>query len=322
MISYNEISEQQTAEIIELKNRLEELYEFVGDTPLFPITQVFSKPNVKIYAKLEWMQLGGSVKARAAYNIIKTAIEEGKLDRNRRFLDATSGNTGIAYGHICAALGIPITICMPENATEERKTILKALGVELIFTPAELKTSGSQVVAREIAESNPDLYFLADQYSNEANWRAHYDMTAHELVEQTEGRITHFASGLGTTGTFIGTSRGLKELGPHIKCIALEPDSPDHGLPGWKHLATAKIPAIFDESVADGYMSISLKETHKILREVARKEGLLISPSAAANLVGAIRVAQQLEEGVVVTVFPDDASKYSAEISAIFNQED
>jgi S-sulfo-L-cysteine synthase (O-acetyl-L-serine-dependent) len=308
----------QSKERKELLHKLEELSQFIGETPLFPIRNIFSKPNVEIYAKLEWMQLGGSVKARAAYNIIKTAIEEGRLDRKRRFLDATSGNTGIAYAHICAALDIPITICMPEDATQERKIILKAMNVELVFTPAHLKTSGSQAVAQQIANSNPDLYFLADQYSNEANWKAHYENTAHELVAQTEGRITHFASGLGTTGTFIGTARGLKELNKNIRCVALEPDCADHGLPGWKHLATSKIPSIFDDSVPDQYISIGLPETQEILRQVARKEGLLISPSSAANLAGAIRLANQIEEGVIVTVFPDDASKYSEEVAAIF----
>jgi len=309
-------SSQQTL----LEEKLEVLQEFIGETPLYPISNIFQKPNVKIYAKMEWMQLGGSVKARAAFNIIKTAIEEGKLDQNRRFLDATSGNTGIAYAHICSALNIPLTICMPDNATKERKQILKAFGAELIFTPGHLKTTGSQAVARKIFEANPDMYYLADQYSNEANWRAHYDMTAHELVEQTEGRITHFASGLGTTGTFIGTSRGLKELNPAIQCIALEPDRPDHGLPGWKHLATAKIPSIYDPTVADRIIAVSLEESQKVLRDVARYEGLLISPSSAANLAGAIRIAEELEEGVVVTVFPDDGSKYGDEIAAIFAQ--
>lgn len=317
MTSTNEIL-TYNKEQKELLKRLDELSEVVGNTPLYRIRRVFSKPNVEIYAKLEWMQLGNSVKARAGYNIIRTAVEQGKLDRDRCFLDATSGNTGIAYAHICSALGIPIKICMPENATQERKDILIAFGVELVFTPAELKTTGSQAVAREIYESDPDKYYLADQYSNEANWLAHYDMTAHEIVEQTEGRVTHFASGLGTTGTFIGTSRGLKELGSHIKCIALEPNRPDHGLPGWKHLATAKIPSIYDPTVADDVMPIGLEESQRLLREVAHKEGLLISPSAAANLAGAIRVAETLEEGVVVTVFPDDAQKYSTEIAAIF----
>ena len=303
-----------------LIEKLERLEAFIGDTPLFPIRNVFSKPNVEIYAKLEWMQLGGSVKARAGYNIIKTAILEGKLDENRRFLDATSGNTGIAYAHICSALGIPLTICMPDNASQERKDILLAFGAELIFTPGEKKTSGSQVVARELYESNPDLYFLADQYSNEANWRAHYDMTAHEIVEQTEGRVTHFTTGLGTTGTFIGTTRGLKELNPEIVCVALEPDRPDHGLPGWKHLATAKIPAIYDPTVADFVITMQLQESQRLLREVARKEGLLISPSSAGNLAGAIKLAEMIDEGVIVTVFPDDASKYSAEIAEIFKK--
>ncbi len=311
----------QTKERRELLNRLKELSQFVGNTPLFPISRMFSKPNVKIYAKLEWMQLGNSVKARAAYNIIKTAIEEGRLDRKRRFLDATSGNTGIAYAHICSALGIPITICMPDNATQERKTILQAMGVELVFTPGHLKTSGSQVVAKEIAASNPDLYFLADQYSNEANWKAHYHTTAPELVAQTEGRITHFASGLGTTGTFVGTSRGLRALNQDIQCVALEPNCADHGLPGWKHLATAKIPAIYDDSVADKYIAVGLPESQEVLRQVARQEGLLISPSAAANLAGAIRLANEIDEGVIVTVFPDDASKYSTEIAAIFAEQ-
>jgi cysteine synthase B len=303
-----------------LLQKLEQLEPFIGKTPLYPIRNVFNKPNVEIYAKLEWMQLGGSVKARAAYNIIKTAIKTGRLDENRRFLDATSGNTGIAYAHICAALGIPLTICMPENVSQERKNILNAFGAELIFTPAELKTTGSQAVAKELSESNPDLYFWADQYSNEANWKAHYNMTAHEIVEQTEGRITHFATGLGTTGTFVGTTRGLKKLNKDIICIALEPDRPDHGLPGWKHLATAKIPPIYDPTVADGIITMELEESQRLLIKVARKEGLLISPSAAGNLAGAMKLAETIDEGVIVTVFPDDASKYSEEIDAIFSK--
>lgn len=312
----------ESKQVSSLIQKLEQLEPFIGETPLFPIRNVFSKPNVEIYAKLEWMQLGGSVKSRAAYNIIKTAIEAGELDENRRFLDATSGNTGIAYAHICAALGIPLTICMPEDASQERKNILNAFGAELIFTPAELKTTGSQAVAKELSESNPDLYFWADQYSNEANWKAHYDMTAHEIIEQTEGRVTHFATGLGTTGTFVGTTRGLKELNKDIICIALEPDRPDHGLPGWKHLATAKIPPIYDPTLADGVITMNLEESQRLLIEVARKEGLLISPSSAGNLAGAIKLAETIDEGVIVTVFPDDASKYSAEIAAIFSNMD
>lgn len=310
------IIESQSATALE--QRIHQLEAFIGKTPLYKINHVFQKPGVTLYAKLEWLQLGGSVKARPAFNIIKTAIEQGQLDQNRTFLDATSGNTGIAYAHVCAALGIPLTICMPENATRERKEILTAFGAELVFTPAEQKTTGSQRVAREMYEANPDKYFLADQYSNDANWLSHFHHTATEIMEQTEGKVTHFATGLGTTGTFVGTARGLKHLKPEVTCIALEPSCPDHGLPGWKHLATAKIPSIYDETLPDGIMSITLPESQALLRDVARYEGLLISPSAAANLAGAIKVAESIDEGVVVTVFPDDASKYSDEIRDIF----
>jgi cysteine synthase B len=282
----------------------------VGHTPLHRVTRLFGHHRVEVYAKKEWMQLSGSVKARAAYSIIRKAIEEGRLTREKTLLDATSGNTGIAYAHIAKRLGIPVALCLPENASWERKAILRELDVELILTSRFEGTDGAQGVARELALQSPEKYFYADQYKNDNNWKAHYHTTAPEIIEALPG-ITHFVAGLGTTGTFVGTGRRLREWKPEIQLISLQPDAALHGLEGWKHLETAVVPEIYDPCVADANEEVSTEEAHAMIRAAYEKEGLLLSPSAAANLVGAIRVAQRLQEGIVVTMLPDNADKYS-----------
>jgi cysteine synthase B len=282
----------------------------IGHTPLHRVTSLFQHSRVQIYAKKEWMQLSGSVKARAAYSIIRRAIEEGKLTREKMLLDATSGNTGIAYAHIAKRLDIPVTLCIPENASRERKEILQSLGVNLILTSKYEGTDGAQQVARSLAEADPETYFYADQYKNPNNWKAHYHGTALEIVEALP-EVTHFVAGLGTTGTFVGTGRRLRELRPEIRLISFQPDVPMHGLEGWKHLETAIVPEIYDPLVADENEEVSTEEAYALIVEAWQKEGLLLSPSAAANLAGAIRVAKRLDAGTVVTVLPDNADKYS-----------
>ena len=282
----------------------------VGETPLYRIKKLFSKPNVVIYAKKEWEQLSGSVKARAAYNIFRSAIEKGQLTREKTLLDATSGNTGIAYATIGKLINVKVALCLPENASNERKEILKSLGAEIIYTSKFEGTDGAQQLAQTLALENADEYFYADQYKNENNWKAHYHSTALEIFEALPD-ITHFVAGLGTTGTFVGTGRRLKELNPAIHLTSLEPDSALHGLEGWKHLETAIVPKIYDSSVADGNKEVSTEEAYEIMKAAYKYEGLLLSPSSAANLAGAIRVAEDLDKGTVVTVLPDNADKYS-----------
>ncbi len=288
----------------------------IGHTPLHRVTGLFSHPRVQIYAKKEWMQLSGSVKARAAYAIIRNAIEEGALTREKTLLDATSGNTGIAYAYIAKRLNIPVALCLPENASQERKDILRSLGVELILTSRFEGTDGAQQVAKTLAEEDAEKYFYADQYKNDNNWQAHYHTTAPEIFGALPD-ITHFVAGLGTTGTFVGTGRGLRELNPGIQLISLQPDAALHGLEGWKHLETAIVPEIYDPGVADLNLEVSTEEAYALIRAAHEKEGLLLSPSAAANLAGAIRVAKSLEEGVLVTMLPDNADKYSEIIQKI-----
>ncbi|MDP4587128.1 MAG: cysteine synthase family protein [Flavobacteriales bacterium] len=289
-----------------LLGALEELSHYVGNTPLYPITRLHNNPRVRIYAKLEWEQFGGSVKARPAFNIIWEAVKSGELTQEKRLLDASSGNTGIAYAVFAAAAGIKLTLCIPENASKERKHLLKALGAEVIYTSPFEGTDGAQAVAKELHKSNPELYYYADQYNNEANWKAHFQGTAKEIWEQTNGSVSHFIAGLGTTGTFTGTGRGLRELNKDIQLVALQPESPLHALEGWKHLETAVVPGIFDNQLADKH-----HEAFKTLRKAALLEGLTLSPSAAANLTGALALANELDEGVIVTVLADDHSKYT-----------
>ena len=286
--------------------RLQHLRPHVGSTPLVRLRALEPRPGVEIHAKLEWQQLGGSVKARAAHAIL---TEVAPHLGGRRVLDATSGNTGIAYATFCAAAGIPLTLCMPENASPERKRILQWLGAELHLTSPFEATEGAQDAARQLVAADPGRYAYVDQYNNDANWRAHVESTAPEIWAQTAGRITHFVAGLGTTGTFTGTSRGLRTHG-NVTCVALQPETALHGLEGWKHLETARVPGIYDDSVADAVASVSTESAYAMMQRTARETGLLLSPSAAANVAGAVAVAGELKSGVVVTVLADDASKY------------
>ena len=280
----------------------------VGNTPLLHLTNI-SREGVEVYAKCEWAQLSGSVKARAAYGIVKEAIGSGLLYPGKQLLDASSGNTAIAYGHIGRALDIDVTICLPENASIRRIELLRELGVEIVFTSPFEGTEGAQAKARELWASDPDRYFYADQYSNAANWRAHYNGTALEILSQTAYGITHFVAGLGTTGTFVGTTRRLKEeVG--VTAVALQPDSALHALEGWKHLETADIPAIYDSSVADAMRQVSSEAAIDMIARMDRDMGLRISPSSAANLVGAANLANELESGLIVTVMPDSIDRY------------
>lgn len=294
----------------DILDQLRNLTGLVGETPLIPLNRIHNNPGVRIYAKAEWQQLGGSVKARPAFNIIAEAILAGKLKRNMRLLDASSGNTAIAYATFANALGIGVTLCIPENASPERITLLKTLGAEIVFSSKYESTEGAQALARELFKQGPERYFYADQYSNEHNWRAHYKFTGMEINHQTRGKVTHFVAGLGTTGTFVGTGRRLKELDQEIELVALQPETALHGLEGWKHLETAEIPRIFDSRLADRTMEVGTEDAYKVIKAAARLEGLLLSPSSAANLVGALKLAEEIDEGVIVTIFPDDASKY------------
>src|SRR5262245_24217938 len=223
--------------------------------------------------------------------MIQSGLQSGLLRKDKKIVDATSGNTGIAYAMIGAALGYPVKLFLPHSASEERKRILAAYGAELVMTPGDEGTDGAIRRVRELVAANPNDYFYPDQYSNPANWQAHYRTTANEIWEQTSGRITHFVAALGTSGTFVGTTRRLKELNPAIRCVSLQPDASFHGLEGWKHMPTAIRPAIYDDSLADENLEISTEEAYRLVKRLAREEGLLVSPSAAAALLGCLKVA-------------------------------
>jgi S-sulfo-L-cysteine synthase (O-acetyl-L-serine-dependent) len=267
-----------------------------------------------VLAKAEWANPGGSVKDRAAANIVNEALRSGELGPGKVLLDSTSGNTGIAYAMLGAALGIPVTLCMPSNVSAERKLILRSYGAHVLYTDPGEGSDGAIRKAREMAAASPERYFYADQYSNPANWRAHYTGTAEEIWRQTEGSVTHFVAMLGTSGTFVGTSRRLKELNPQIRCTSLQPDSPFHGIEGAKHMESSIVPAIYDASIADEARGISTEAAHEMARRLARQEGLLVGVSGAAALVGALEVARSAPRGsVVVTIFPDSGDKYLSE---------
>ena len=301
-----------------LLRKVLKLEPFIGHTPLYPIETVYRKRNVRIYAKLEWQQMGGSVKSRPAYEIIKQAILSGELTSDTELLDATSGNTGIAYATIGAALGISVTLCLPSNASETRKKLLTGLGVNIVYTSAFDNTDGAQIEAKKLKAEFPDRFFYADQYANDNNWKAHYNGTGVEALDQTKNAITHFVSALGTTGTFTGTGRRLKAENSAIHLTSLQPDSILHGLEGWKHLETAIVPKFYDATLADANLEVSTEAAVELIKSVAKKEGLLISPSAAANLAGAIQVAETINEGTIVTIFPDNAEKYGEVIDELF----
>lgn len=290
-----------------------EPWELIGNTPLIKMRHVTAAGGVEIYAKAEWFNPGGSVKDRPALNMILEGERSGQLTRDKIILDATSGNTGIAYGWIGASRGYRVKLALPQNASDERKKILRTYGVELVLTSPLEGSDGAIREARRLYAENPDLYFYPDQYNNPANWRAHYETTALEIWEQTGGRVTHFVAGLGTSGTFVGVSRRLKELNPQIQCVSFQPDSPFHGLEGLKHMATAIVPGIYDATIADAEYEISTEAAHEFARRLGREEGLLIGVSAGAALAASLKLASRLESGVIVTVFPDSADKYLSE---------
>src|SRR5437660_10544671 len=292
----------------------ESLLDRIGNTPLLRLERISQEfPNVQFLAKAEWFNPGGSVKDRPALSMIQAGLDSGALCPGKTVIDATSGNTGIAYAMIGAAMGYPVALCLPDSASHERKRILAAFGAELVITPGDEGTDGAIRRVHEIVAAEPDKYFYADQYSNPANWQAHYRTTANEVWEQISGRITHFVAGLGTSGTFVGTTRRLKELNSEIRCVSLQPDASFHGLEGWKHMETAIRPAIYDDRLADENLPVSTEEAYRLVKRLAREEGLLVSPSARAALLGCFAVAARIpkqQHAVVVTVFADSASKY------------
>jgi cysteine synthase B len=289
----------------------------IGNTPLLPLDALVADfPQINLLGKAEWYNPGGSVKDRAAARIVAEAHRAGQLAPGKILLDSTSGNTGIAYAMLGAALGFPVTLCVPENVSLERKRILQAYGANIIYTDPAEGSDGAIKIARQLAAQQPDLYFYADQYSNEANWRAHYDTTANEIWQQTEGRITHFVAMLGTTGTFVGTTRRLKDLNPTIHCVSLQPDSPFHGIEGTKHLPSAIVPRIYDASLADQNLEIATEDAHAMARRLAREQGLLIGVSAAAAIVGSLKIIEQLknnQRATIVTILCDSGEKYLSE---------
>jgi S-sulfo-L-cysteine synthase (O-acetyl-L-serine-dependent) len=291
-----------------------DVLSLIGNTPLLRLKRVVEPyPEVEFYAKAEWQNPGGSVKDRPAMNIIREAERAGLMSKDKILIDSTSGNTGIAYAMICAASGYRVKLCMPANASEERKRILKAYGAEIVYTDPMEGSDGAIRRVRQIAAEHPELYFYANQYDNPANWRAHYQSTGPEIWEQTGGGITHFVAGLGTSGTFVGTARRLKELNARIRCVSFQPDSAFHGLEGMKHMATAIVPGIYDPKVADEDFAISTEEAYRMTVRLAREEGLLVGISAGAAMVASLKVAQEARRGVIVTVFPDSGDKYLSE---------
>jgi len=295
------------------------LMERIGNTPLLRLDAVTRElPGVTLLGKAEWYNPGGSVKDRAAASIVADAGRRGQLYPGRILLDATSGNTGIAYAMLGAAEGFPVTLCMPENVSRERKQILQGYGANIIYTDPADGSDGAIRMARQLAAEHPDTYFYADQYSNDANWKAHYFMTANEIWQQTQGRVTHFVAMLGTSGTFVGTTRRLKELNPAIKCISLQPDSSFHGIEGAKHMASAMVPKIYDPTLADQNLEIATEDAYDMARRLSRSAGLLVGISAAAAVVGCLKIARELplhreQEAVIVTILCDSGDKYLSE---------
>lgn len=284
----------------------------VGNTPLLPLRRVIKNAasDVQVFAKAEWFNPGGSIKDRPALNILRNAIAEGHLTPGKRLLDSTSGNMGIAYATFGAALGIPVTLTVPANASPERFTILRALGAELILTDPLEGSDGALRLARQLAAEQPEHYFYANQYDNPANWQAHYLSTGPEIVQQTGGRITHFIAGLGTSGTLTGVARYLRQYNPDVQIIALQPDSPFHGLEGLKHMPSAVQPGIYDPALADRILEMPTESAHAMVRQLAREEGLFVGISSGAAAAAALQIAAGLSQGVVVTVFPDAGYKY------------
>jgi cysteine synthase B len=287
----------------------------IGNTPLLSFRRLNQTlaPGVQVYAKAEWYNPGGSVKDRAALAMILDGERRGLLTKDKIIIDATSGNTGIAYAMIAAERGYKLKVALPRNASPERKQSLQAYGAELILTDPTESTDGAQRYVRVLVDESPGKYFYPDQYNNDANWKAHYDTTGPEIWQQTQAQVTHFVAGMGTSGTFMGVTRRLKKYNPAIQCVSMQPDSPLHGLEGMKHMASALVPGIYDPALADSNIEISTEDAHAMCVRLAKEEGLLVGVSSGANLVAAMKVAEKLTQGVVVTIFCDSASKYLSE---------
>ncbi len=285
----------------------------IGNTPLVEIRKIFRSSKVRIFAKCEWFNPGGSVKDRAGARMVQKAEESGLLTPEKTILDATSGNTGIALAMIGALRGYQVELAMPENVTAERKGVLASYGARIHLTSPMDGSEGAIVKARELAAADPDKFFYTDQYSNPANWEAHFYGTSREIHRQTGGEITHFVAGIGTSGTFVGTSRGLKALDPTIQVVSFIPESPLHGLEGLKHIPTAMVPAIYDPDLADIETEVATEDAYTMARRMSLEEGLFVGPSSAAALVAAMEVAANIHSGTIVTVFPDSGVKYVSE---------
>lgn len=292
-----------------------EIVRQIGGTPLIELPSITSglPKQISVLAKAEFMNPGGSVKARSAWRIMQEGIRTGALTRDKTLIDATSGNTGIAYALLGAALDLRILLVMPANASESRKQIVRAFGAELELSDPQELTDGAQRHVQDLISRDPERYFYADQYNNSANWRAHYDTTGEEILTQTKGRVTHFVASLGTTGTFTGVARRLRLHKPDVRCIAVQPDSPLHGIEGVKHLETSRVPGIFDARLVDEELRVSTEEAQTMTRRLAREEGLLVGISSGANVVASLRVAECLSEGTVITILCDDGTHYLGE---------
>jgi cysteine synthase B len=290
----------------------------IGNTPLLRLAKIGAGlDGIEIYGKAEYFNPGGSVKDRPALNMILEGEKSGKLAPGKILIDSTSGNTGIAYAMIGAARGYKVKLCLPQNASPERKRILKAYGAELVLTPADEGSDGAILKVREIYEADPDRYFYPDQYSNDANWQAHFNTTGPEIIEQTEGRLTHFVALLGTSGTFVGNSRRFRKNLPHAECISAQPSTGFHGIEGTKHMPTAIVPSIYDEKLADRNIWIDTEHAYRMVKRLAREEGLLVGISAGGNVHAALTIAKELhaqgKQGVIVTILCDGADKYLSE---------
>jgi cysteine synthase B len=290
------------------------ILDLIGRTPLIRLRQIERAcPGVEIYAKAEWQNPGGSVKDRAAARMIVEGEQSGALTAGKTILDATSGNTGIAYAMIGAAKGYRVKLCVPENASSERKLILRAFGAELVLTSPLESTDGAIREARRLYAENPGKYFYPDQYNNDGNWRAHYDTTGPEIIEQTAGTLTHFVAGLGTSGTFVGTARRLRQFNKSIKLISFQPATAFHGLEGLKHMESAIVPGIYDASIADQDLRVESEDAFDMVRRLAREEGVMAGISSGAAIAATLQVASTLKTGIIVTVCPDGAEKYLTE---------
>jgi cysteine synthase B len=307
-------SERMSVQLTGQRQQAGSLLDLIGNTPLLRLRRFERRfSSVEFYAKAEWFNPGGSVKDRSAHRMVLEGLKSGALKPGKIILDATSGNTGIAYAMIGAVRGYQVRLCLPSNVTHERKRILRAYGAEYVFTNPLDGSDGAIKEARRMYASDPDTYFYPDQYNNAANWRAHYETTGREILDQTQGRVTHFVAGLGTSGTFMGTGRRLREEKPNVTLISMQPDSPLHGLEGLKHMASAMVPGIYDPGLEDENLAVSTEDAYECVRRLASEEGVLAGISSGAAMAACLRVAERIGSGVIVTIFPDAADKYLSE---------